>query len=57
MDTNSITISQRAAEVDVERQEDVFVRQVDDRALPAVQVLAEQRLAPAREVAGPVFIP
>jgi hypothetical protein len=57
LDTNSTTISQQTAQVDVERSEDIFVRQVDDRALPALQVLAEQRLVLAREVAGPIFIP
>jgi hypothetical protein len=50
-------MSQQTAQVDVERSEDIFVRQVDDRALPALQVLAEQRLVLAREVAGPIFIP
>jgi hypothetical protein len=57
LDTNRTTISQQAAQVDLERQEDIFVRQVDDRALPALQVLAEQQLVLAREVSGPIFIP
>lgn len=57
LDTNSTTISQQTAQVDVERKEDVFVRQVEDRALPALQVLAEQRLVLAREVPGLIFIP
>jgi hypothetical protein len=57
LDTNRTTISQQAAQVDLERQDDIFVRQVDDRALPALQVLAEQQLVLAREVSGPIFIP
>lgn len=57
MDTNSTMIFQQADQFDVESQENVFVRQVDDRARPALQVLAEQKLVLAREVPGPIFIP
>jgi hypothetical protein len=57
LDTNSTTISQQADQIDVTSQQDVFVRQVNDRALPALQVLAEQRLVLAREAPGLIFIP
>lgn len=57
MDTNRTMISQQTAQVDVGSHEDVFVRQVDDRALPALQVLAEQQLALACEIPVPIFIP
>jgi hypothetical protein len=50
LDTNRATNPQQAAPVELESHEDVFVRQVDDRALPALQVLAEQRLVLACEV-------
>ena len=57
MDTVRITITQQAAERDVEEHEDHFVRQVDDRALPAPQVLAEQQIGIAGKIPGPLFIP
>ena len=57
MDTMRITISQQSTAGDVESHEDVFIRQVDDRTLPALQVLAEQQLGLADEIPGPLFIP
>jgi hypothetical protein len=57
LDTKRITSSQQASQVEVESHGDVFVRQVDDRALPALQVLAEQQLGLAGEIPGPRFIP
>jgi hypothetical protein len=57
MDTMRITISQQSAGGDVESHEDAFIRQVDDRTLPALQVLAEQQLGLADEIPGPLFIP
>jgi hypothetical protein len=57
LDTQGITISRQAAQFDMESPEEVFVRQVEDRALPALQVLAEQQLGLAGEIPGRLFIP
>jgi hypothetical protein len=57
LDTKRITVSQQVDERDVVSHEDVYVRHVDDRSLPALQVLAEQMLGLVAEVPGPVFIP
>jgi hypothetical protein len=57
LDTQRTTVSQPPAERDVESREDVFVRHVDDRALPALQVLAEQQLGLTGEIPGLLFIP
>jgi len=50
-------ISQQTVERDQEIRDDVFVRQVDDRALPAPQVLAEQQAGMSGRILGPLFIP
>lgn len=57
MDTKRTASARQAAEPDVESHKDVFVRNVDDRALPALQVLIEQQLELAGEIPGPLFIP
>jgi hypothetical protein len=57
MDTKPAASTQKALDIDVESRRDVFVRQVDDRALPALQVLAEQQLGLAGEIPRPLFIP
>lgn len=56
MDSTRSTNSQQSTGGGVESHEEIFIRQVDDRALPALQVLAEQ-LESAGVIPGPLFIP
>lgn len=57
METENARISELAVEGDQEMRMDVFVRQVDDRALPAPQVLAEQQEVLNNRISAPLFIP
>jgi len=57
LNKRNTTISQQEAERDAVSPEEIYVRHLDDRSLPALQVLAEQQLGLAAEIPGPVFIP
>jgi len=48
---------QRAGGNEVESARDLFVRQVSDRALPAVQILSEQRANLEPDAPVRIFVP